>query len=196
MKNKKALTAREIGATRNHKEATFGHLSLVPFVNLVGECAPPVVFAKGASRLKAWQDIWPGATVIATENGSITSAWFVQVMGIFGKHVREELQIDKSLPILLLLDSGGGGQLHISAECSLVAESFGIRTFFFRKYMTPAVCSLDQRPNREAEKKFHDLRCSGFDMSPLGALHAAREVSLLDDFHSISFAAMVLPDHV
>lgn len=42
--------------------------------------------------------------------------------------------------------------------------------------MTAAVCSLDLRPNKEAESKFHALRASGFDMNGLGALRAAREV--------------------
>ncbi len=191
VKNKKALTAREVGATRCHKDSTFGHITLAPFVSLMGQTAPPFVFTKGASRLKAWGDVWPQATVIATDNGSVTTAWFVQILGLFGRFVREDLAIPTSQPVVLLMDSGGGAQLHISAEASLIAETFNVRPWYFRKYMTPAVCSLDQRPNKEAEAKFHAIRAAGFDMTGLGALHAAREEScqqFVEYFDSVLFS--------
>ena len=177
VKNVRAVSTREVGATRSHKPASFGHITLCPFVNLAGGCASPVVCVKGASTMKAWAEVWKEAVVIATENGSMTTSWFSQILGLFGRYVREDLKIPSASPVLLQLDSGGGGQLHISAEASLVAEVFNIRLFFFRKYMTAAVCSLDQDPNRQAEAKFHEIRSTGYEMNALGALHAAREAS-------------------
>lgn len=132
VKNQRAVTARQVGAMRSHTEASFGHITLAPFVSLLGDVAPPFVSTNGASRMKAWHEVWPGANIIATANGSITTPWFAQVLGLFGRHVREHLKIDKSLPVLLCLDSGGGAQLHISAEASLIADLFNIRCFFFR----------------------------------------------------------------
>ena len=179
VKNMKAVTTREMGATRAHQPASFGHISLCPFVNLLGDCAPPYVCVKGSSRMKAWAEIWKEAVGVATENGSMTTSWFSQILGLFGRYVRETLKVPMAAPILVQLDSGGGGLLHISAEASLVADLFNIRMFYFRKYMTAAVCSLDQDPNRRAEAKFHEIRASGYEMNSLGALHAAREVSRL-----------------
>ena len=176
LKNAKALSTRAVPASKEAKEKSFGHITLLPFVNLSGECCQPFVFVKGSAAMHAWQQVWSSATVIATEQGSVTARWFTQILGLFGKHLRTELNVKG--PAVLLLGSGGGGQLHITPEASCVADHFGLRLFFFRKNMTPAVCSLDQRPNQEAEKRWHQLIAEGtHEMSSLGAFHMARVVS-------------------
>ena len=177
-KHAKAVSIRSVPASKQSKEKSFGHVTLLPFVSLAGDCSPPYIFVKGTAKMHAWSTVWPSASVMATENGSCTAAWFVQVLGLFGQFVREDLKVNPQLPVVLLLDSGGGGQLHITPEASLVAEHFSIRLFFFRKNMTPAVCALDQRPNQEAEKRWHQILAKGsHELSPLGALHCAREVA-------------------
>ena len=176
IKMAKALTISGVKATRETKDKSFGHITLLPFCSLKGDCAPPFVFVKGAAEMKSWKQVWESATVMATENGSCTTALFTQVLGLFGKFVREELRIAAGSSVAVLMDSGGGAQIHISPEASLIADTFGLRLFFFRKNMTPAVCSLDQRPNLEAEKRFHQIIASGADMTSLGALLAARDV--------------------
>jgi hypothetical protein len=189
VKNQRAVSTRTIGATRSHGDSSFCHVSLAPFVNLLGDVAPPFVFVSGSAKQKAWADIWPKATVIATEKGSITTTWFVQILGLFGRHCRETLKISPAQSIILLLDSGGGSQLHISADASLIAEVWGLRLFLFGRYMTPAICPLDQHPNKEAEKRFHSIRSTGYNLSGLGALHAAREETQFSAWHLLFFKA-------
>ena len=84
--------------------------------------------------------------------------------------------MDTSKPTLVLMDSGGGSQLQLSCEASLVAESFGLELFIFGRNMTPAVCALDQQPNAQAERRYHQLLGQAADVSALGALSVARDV--------------------
>lgn len=86
----------------------------------------------------------------------------------------EEMKVNPTIPVVLLLDSGGGGQLHITPEASLVAEHFSIRLFFFRKNMTP---------NKEAEKRWHQILARGtHELSALG-LYCAREATSSNTQH-------------
>ena len=178
-KNLKAVVPKSVRSTRQTSDKSFGHLTLLPFVSLSGTCAPPFLIAKGGATLKAWKDIWPSATIVPSDSGSCTTSLFSQFLGLFGRYIRETCGVDKTLPIVLILDSGGGSQIHISPEASLIADIYGVRLFFFGRNMTPAVCPLDQRPNAEAEKRFHLILSANHDMSPLGAVHAAREAGYI-----------------
>ncbi|CAE7868797.1 unnamed protein product, partial [Symbiodinium microadriaticum] len=163
--------------------------ALLRFAARHGRVEAPVILQHHIARFLDWfavgfavrcgsdsNEIWPDARILPTENGAVTTATFPQFLGVFGRFLREDLKIPKEQQVLLLLDSGGGSQVHISVESSLVAEHYGLRLFFFAANCTPAFCSLDQDCNARAEARFHEILAADREMTGSGALLAARDV--------------------
>ncbi|CAE7253259.1 unnamed protein product, partial [Symbiodinium sp. CCMP2456] len=170
------LVNKRIKARSSAQASAINPASIREHFDQLDTVLKPFVAVKGKVSMRAWADVWPGARIVPSDEGSITTSSFVHFLAEFGAWIRNDLQLPKERQVLLLLDSGGGSQIHISADASLVAEHFAIRLWFFAANTTAAFCSLDQDCNAAAEARFHKLVASGHDMSPLGALHAARDV--------------------
>ena len=147
---------------------------VLPFICLDGSVAPPMVVLSGTAIMQAWRKVWADAFVTSSPKGSVTTESFAEFFLIWCRHVREAVPAcDRE--IVLLLDSGGGGMIHMSSEIALLSEKYGVRPFWLLPYLTKAVMPLDQKPNREYERRWSQIRTRSADMGPLAALDAAHE---------------------
>ena len=78
----------------------------------------------------------------------------------------------------LVMDSGGGARLHVSAAFAMVCLKYNIRPFYLYANTTRAFMLLDQDPNREAERVWNQARRanSAHGLNTVKALHVARHV--------------------
>lgn len=132
-----------------------------------------MVVLSGTATMQAWGKVWRGAHVTSSPKGSVTTESLAEFFLIWCRHVRETVPLSEE--VIVLLDSGGGGLIHISAEIGLLADKYRIRPYWLLPYLTKAVMPLDQKPNREYERRWSHIRSNSLDMGPLAALDAAHE---------------------
>ncbi|CAJ1436557.1 unnamed protein product [Effrenium voratum] len=163
-------------ATTDIGSASFGHVTLLPFVSVGGDVGPANIIMSGTSRMKAWDAVWPSANIAATEHGSCTAKLFTEFVVLWEKHCRDVLKVPREQQLVLLCDSGGGSLIHMSVELTLVAHQLGIRLCILGPYLTRALMPLDQLPNAAAERAWENCRRQGSASTHFEALDCAHEV--------------------
>ncbi len=123
---------------------SMGHLTLLPFVSLDGAVADPYVVTTGATVADKWSEVWPRATIRCTPRGSITAGFFAEAAGLWARDRRKV--VPQEHPLVLVLDSGGGARLHVSAEFAMVCMTWNVRPFYLYANTTRAFMLLDQEP--------------------------------------------------
>ena len=124
-------------ATTDIGSASFGHVTLLPFISAGGNTGPANIVMQGSSLMKSWAKVWPEAHVAATEKASCTATLFCEFVLLWAKHCREVLRVPRSQELVLLCDSGGGALIHLSVNLTLLCHQLGVRLFMLGPYLTP-----------------------------------------------------------
>ena len=102
---------------------------------------------------------WPEAIFAGNQGGSTTNEIFCLFMErCFLKPMREI--VDVSLPLILLLDSGGGTWLHLSVKFIGLCCKYNCRPRFLEAYTTRALCALDQTVHSQMAQQWKEFKRS------------------------------------
>ena len=173
----RAAAPKALGkVTADVPSASWGHVTLLPFVSLDGHVDPPNVILQGSSFMKSWSKVWPAANVAANEKASCTADLFSQFVLLWARHCRDVLQVPAAQQLVLVCDSGGGSLVHLSVECTQLCHQLNVRLFLLGPYLTRAVMCLDQTPNCEAERAWQKIRRESMPATQLEVLDASHEV--------------------
>jgi hypothetical protein len=123
----RAAAPKALGkVTADVPSASWGHVTLLPFVSLDGHVGPPNVILQGSSFMKSWSKVWPAANVAANEKASCTADLFSQFVLLWARHCRDVLQVPGlSLRQWWRLLGASLGRMHTtmsSVECAIVSS--------------------------------------------------------------------------
>ena len=89
----------------------------------------------------------------ANKSGSITSSIFTHMfIECYAKPMRQRVKLE--VPLVLVLDSGGGAWPHLSSSFVQAALHYNIYPFYLPAYTTKCLCALDQSVHAEMSSKW------------------------------------------
>ncbi|CAK9017252.1 DDE-1 domain-containing protein [Durusdinium trenchii] len=97
-----------------------------------------------------------GRLIITDEKG-LSFVFFLEQCLI--KPARERYP-DTSIPLILILDSGGGSNLHISVSMALLCHRHNIMPYVLPAYTTAACCPLDSNPHSTMSKLWSGFKAA------------------------------------
>ena len=123
---------------------SFSHISVASFLPVSGP-PPKVAVILPSVRIPAQgATLWPEAELFSSpDTGSMTTALWPSVL----HRCLPAPEGGRARPLVLVMDSGGGGLLHLSPSMLVVCHRQGIRPFVLPPHTTRALCALDQVPH-------------------------------------------------
>ena len=123
---------------------SFSHISVASFLPVSGP-PPKVAVILPSVRIPAQgATLWPEAELFSSpDTGSMTTALWPSVL----HRCLPAPEGGRARPLVLVMDSGGGGLLHLSPSMLVVCHRQGIRPFALPPHTTRALCALDQVPH-------------------------------------------------
>jgi hypothetical protein len=165
-------------ASANLGQAGFKHITVLGIISLAGDSYGPGVACNGNNISSSWSDIFPGASFAATPEGSVTTDIFLKFLKeTWLDRISED---DRRAWKVLILDSGGGGLLHLSLDLYRFFEHYRVRAYFLSAYCTKAFMPLDQTVHQQAKQRWTKHRLvvgrSLASLSVAKALDIVREI--------------------
>lgn len=148
---------------------------------LRGQPLPPGVICPFKKVNVHWQEAWPSAFFYSHESGSQTPQTFTdQVLNCFLIPMRERWP-DLKQRLVLLMDSGGGSLLHLTAETAVLCHRYACDIYLIPSYCTKAMCALDQQPRARMSLQWSSFKrqFSLQQQGDLGIIPALRALKII-----------------